>query len=166
MVVKVAPATVGSGIPELISMMNGVNFTDLLTAKALICKVIGLVFVTLSSLCVGKEGPLVHIGAICATLVLFLPFRSMQQFQTETKKREFLTAGISAGVSVAFGAPIGGTLFAYEISSTNSFWSFNLLWKNFFCAATSTLVLQVLTSIKDGVPITLSDIGILKFGFA
>lgn len=40
------------------------------------------------------------------------------------KYREFLAAGISAGVSVAFGAPIGGALFAYEISGPATFWTF------------------------------------------
>jgi H+/Cl- antiporter ClcA len=65
---------------------------------------------------------------------------------------------------VAFGAPIGGTLFVYEISSPNTFWTFNLLWKNFICSAICTFTMTIATSIKDGSPLLLSEIGALKFG--
>ena len=65
---------------------------------------------------------------------------------------------------MAFGAPIGGTLFAYEISTPNTFWTFNLLWRNFFCSSISTFVLGCLTSFYQGKPITLSDSAMLKFG--
>ena len=40
-------------------------------------------------------------------------------------------------MSVAFGAPIGGALFAYEISKPNTFWKFEMLWKVFFCCCTA-----------------------------
>jgi H+/Cl- antiporter ClcA len=46
-----------------------------------------------------------------------------------------VAAGCAAGVAVAFGAPVGGTLFAYEISKPNTFWTFSMLWKTFFSAA-------------------------------
>jgi chloride channel 3/4/5 len=75
-----------------------------------------------------------------------------------------LAAGASAGVAVAFGAPIGGALFAYEMSTPNTFWTFNLLWRNFFCSAVSTFVLGILTSLWNNKPVTLSDAAILKFG--
>lgn len=65
---------------------------------------------------------------------------------------------------MAFGAPIGGALFAYEMSTPNTFWTFNLLWRNFFCSAVSTFVLGILTSLWHGKPVTLSDASILKFG--
>ena len=65
---------------------------------------------------------------------------------------------------MAFGAPIGGTLFAYEMSTPNTFWTFTLLWRNFFCSAVSTFILGVLTSIREGQPVTLTDAAVLKFG--
>ena len=39
-----------------------------------------------------------------------------------------VAAGAGVGVSVAFGAPIGGVLFAYEVSKANTFWTFDLAW--------------------------------------
>ena len=71
--------------------------------------------------------------------------------------------GMSAGISVAFGSPIGGTLMAYELSSPNTFWTFSLLWKNFICSALSTFVLASCMTLKSGKPLMLSDAGALKF---
>lgn len=39
--------------------------------------------------------------------------------RNEAKKREILSAAAAAGVSVAFGAPIGGVLFSLEEVTTN-----------------------------------------------
>mmetsp|Transcript_20086 Transcript_20086/g.24744 ORF Transcript_20086/g.24744 Transcript_20086/m.24744 type:complete len:100 (-) Transcript_20086:1493-1792(-) len=50
------------------------------------------------------------------------------------------------------------------MSTPNTFWTFNLLWRNFFCSAVSTFVLGILTSLWNSKPVTLSDAAILKFG--
>jgi len=162
--VYVAPGASGSGIPEIMGVLNGVKYPDIFTKRVLIVKVVGVMLAVSGTLCVGKEGPLVHIGACIAILCLEAPFSFLAQFQTDIYKREFIAAGASAGVAAAFGAPIGGALFAYEMSTPNTFWSFNLLWRNFFCSAVSTFSLGILTSLWHGLPVTLSDASVLKFG--
>ena len=162
--VYIAPGAAGSGIPELMGVLNGVKYPNIFTKRVLLIKVIGVILAVSGTLCIGKEGPLAHIGAIVAILCLEAPFGFMAQFQTDIRKREFIAAGASAGVAVAFGAPIGGALFAYEMSTPNTFWTFNLLWRNFFCSAVSTFVLGICTSLWFGNPVTLSDAATLKFG--
>lgn len=65
-----------------------------------------------SGLWLGKEGPLVHVACCCANIIM-RPFESLSH--NEARKREVLSAAAAAGISVAFGAPIGGVLFSLEV---------------------------------------------------
>ena len=47
-----------------------------------------------------------------------LPRVFPKYYKNEAKKREVLSAAAAAGVSVAFGAPVGGVLFSLEEVST------------------------------------------------
>lgn len=71
--VYVAPKAMGSGIPELIGCLNGVNVASYLTPTVLFVKAFGVVLAIVGTLVVGKEGPLATIGAAVAVLVLFAP---------------------------------------------------------------------------------------------
>lgn len=116
--VYVGPKAAGSGIPELIGCMNGIDISSYLTPVILMVKSVAVVLAVAGTLVLGREGPLAHVGACIGILVLFLPMRYLgfDEFKTNEKYREFVAAGLSAGVSVAFGAPMGGTLFGYEIA--------------------------------------------------
>ena len=50
------------------------------------------------------------------------------------------------GISAAFGAPIGGTLFALE--EATSFWSRQLGWRTFFCCMASAFTVNGILQIK------------------
>jgi chloride channel 7 len=56
--------------------------------------------------------------------------------------REFISAGTSAGISAAFGAPVGGVLFAMEEAC--SFWSKKTGWRCFVAAVCATYTMAQL----------------------
>ncbi|TMS17913.1 Chloride channel protein 1, partial [Larimichthys crocea] len=65
----VSPQAIGSGIPELKTILRGVVLKEYLTLKAFVAKVIGLTAALGSGMPVGKEGPFVHIASICAAVL-------------------------------------------------------------------------------------------------
>mmetsp|Transcript_35690 Transcript_35690/g.43688 ORF Transcript_35690/g.43688 Transcript_35690/m.43688 type:complete len:273 (+) Transcript_35690:655-1473(+) len=75
-----------------------------------------------------------------------------------------IAAGCSAGVSAAFGAPIGGTLFAFEISKPNVFWKFSIIWKACISCSMSVFTLAVIQSAMKGEGINDVNSSVLKFG--
>jgi H+/Cl- antiporter ClcA len=164
MTVFIGPGASGGGTPELMGFFNGVNYPDFIGVKTLVVKIIGLGLAVASGLCIGKEGPLAHIGAIVGILVLYIPLPFMSYFRNDFDKREIAAAGCAAGVSAAFGSPIGGSLFAYEISRPSTFWSFGLTWKIFFCSSISTFVLNILNSLRHGESVLVVNAGLIKFG--
>lgn len=76
--VYIAPGAAGSGMPEMMGTLNGVKYPDVLSGRVLIIKTIGVILAVSGTLCVGKEGPLAHIGAIIAVLCLQMPIKHMR----------------------------------------------------------------------------------------
>lgn len=149
--VYVAPTAMGSGVAEAMGYLNGVAYPNYVSLKALAVKFFGLALGVSAGMCGGKEGPLVHMGLIVGCIIPYLKFTGIfKYFRNDTEKRKLMSAGIAAGVSAAFGAPIGGSLFAYELSKPNTFWSFSLTWKVFFAASISTFTLTVLKQLYVG----------------
>jgi chloride channel 6 len=130
---------------------------------------VGVCFSVSAGLFIGKEGPLIHIGAALGNLVSSLPglghfalFRDspwLYRFRTDRHKRDFVSAGAAAGVAGAFSSPTGGIAFALEEAST--FWSNKLTWSTFFATMLCTSTLWVLTAISKG---EASFWGLVKFG--
>lgn len=162
--VFVGPGATGSGVVEVMGLLNGVNYPDAIGFKTLFVKLFGLLFAITSGLCIGKEGPLVHIGAIFGVLTCYLPIKSFKYLQNDVYKRQMMACGAGCGVAVAFGAPIGGALFIYEISKPNTFWTFSMLWRVFAATSISTFVLSILEAYSSNSPLSLSDSGALKLG--
>lgn len=64
----------GSGIPEISTILSGVDIPGFLNFRTLLSKVLGLLFVLGSGMQGGREGPFVHISAAIGTLLMKLPF--------------------------------------------------------------------------------------------
>ncbi|CEM07994.1 unnamed protein product [Vitrella brassicaformis CCMP3155] len=132
-----AKAASGSGIPEVKTILGGFVMKGTLGAWTLAIKCVGLGLAVASGLALGKEGPLVHVACCWANLLSRL---SLKYHDNEMKKRELISAAAAAGVSVAFGAPLGGVLFSLEEVST--YFPPKTLWKSFFCAVVAALTLK------------------------
>jgi chloride channel 7 len=139
--IYVAPTALGSGVAETMGIMNGVHFPDFLTLPALFVKFIGVAFAVSAGLAVGKEGPLIHMGAVVGAAMGYLPLNIFKYFRNDFEKRNLLAVGVASGVSAAFGAPIGGALFSYELSKPDTFWTYTLTLKVFFASTISTFTL-------------------------
>jgi H+/Cl- antiporter ClcA len=74
-----------------------------------------------------------------------------------------VSAGAGVGVSVAFGAPIGGVLFAYEVSKANNYWTFGIAWRTFLSTSVANFALTLLVALKDQRFDAVTNSGLLKF---
>eukprot|EP00039_Didymoeca_costata_P029234 m.23790 g.23790 ORF g.23790 m.23790 type:complete len:723 (+) comp7538_c0_seq2:63-2231(+) len=123
------PASGGSGIPEIISYLNGVKPPRITHPFTGVSKTVGMILAVGGGLALGPEGPAIHIGAIVAANVLYgiRALSHQQRLRDETRvsqalvhltndnnERLFVACGVAAGIAVAFRAPIGGVFFALE----------------------------------------------------
>merc|ERR1719313_519151 len=100
----------------------------------------------------GKEGPMIHSGSCIGGAIaskgtgpLLRPYRN------DVEIRDFVTAGAASGVAAAFGAPLGGVLFAMEEGA--SFFTPVILLRTFVCTISATITVRfVLTGAKGTAP--------------
>ncbi len=85
--VFVGPGANGSGVAEIMGILNGVNYKGVISMRTGAVKVVGVVLAVVGSLCVGKEGPLAHIGAVMAMVIIYMPYSGFLQFQNDHDKR-------------------------------------------------------------------------------
>uniref|UniRef100_A0A3B4WWT6 Chloride voltage-gated channel 2 n=1 Tax=Seriola lalandi dorsalis TaxID=1841481 RepID=A0A3B4WWT6_SERLL len=141
-----APQAVGSGIPEMKTILRGVVLKEYLTFKTFVAKVIGLTCALGSGMPLGKEGPFVHVASLCAALLskfMAAVFGGIYMVKmNELRNTEMLSAACAVGVGCCFAAPIGGVLFSIEVTST--FFAVRNYWRGFFAATFSAFIFRVL----------------------
>lgn len=142
------PAAASSGIPGLIAFLNGVmprggkslltgKETSFISKQTMFAKWIGMICSIPSGLCVGPEGPIIHICALVghwtSRLMQYIEHRVWKSyyFTADTHEaRDFLATGAACGICVAFKAPLAGVMFVVEEAS--SFFSGRHLEYTFF----------------------------------
>ncbi|GBF95490.1 chloride channel CLC-c [Raphidocelis subcapitata] len=150
----ISPAASGSGIPDVKAYLNGASspiFRNFFTIKTFVAKVIGSALAVASSLVMGKEGPMLHAGSILAVIL-----GSSRWFKSKTAAashwgiythnrdiRDLVACGAACGVCTAFKAPVGGVLFAMEMSTR---WRKELTWRCFLVSAITIVVVRYLVS--------------------
>jgi len=121
--------------------MAGVNLPNMLSFRTYVSKVFGMMAMLSSGMSLGKEGPFVHIAGCIAS---FLPYSQLDS--NKTLRHQFLTAAVAVGVTCTFGAPIGGVLFAIEVSSST--FTVSNLWKAFFASTVTVLCFKAVGKLS------------------
>eukprot|EP00879_Flechtneria_rotunda_P004542 GHRR01004797.1.p1 GENE.GHRR01004797.1~~GHRR01004797.1.p1 ORF type:complete len:1031 (+),score=332.52 GHRR01004797.1:561-3653(+) len=165
-----APQAAGAGVTLVMAYLNGNHVPNLLRLRTLVAKLIGTICAVGAGLPMGPEGPMVHIGACLASVITYAQLtclrtgrwlscfgrrgktreaqiaekmKVLDDIVSDSDHREFVSAGVAAGISAAFGAPIGGVLFAMEEAC--SFWNRRTSWRCFLAAVCSTFTLTQLS---------------------
>ncbi|KAJ6641311.1 H(+)/Cl(-) exchange transporter 7 [Pseudolycoriella hygida] len=151
LVTYIEPIAAGSGIPLVKCYLNGVKVPRIVRFKTFVIKVVGVITSVLGGLAGGKEGPMIHAGSVIAAGISqgkSTTFRKdlgiFRYFRDDHEKRDFVVGGASAGVAAAFGAPLGGVLFAIEEAA--SYWNPTLIWKALIASIISSFTLNVILS--------------------
>lgn len=135
----------GSGIPELKTILSGVNIYKYLTPKTLIAKVLGLVFIQSAGFHIGFEGPIIHCSSIISEM-----FTGLNYFASFGKRNfnrvQMLTTAVAAGVVSTFGTPYGGIVFSIELCS--SVYLLSNLYKAFVCGAIGSFLYKYFHSFQ------------------
>ncbi|KAJ2941054.1 hypothetical protein O0L34_g13182 [Tuta absoluta] len=146
----VAAQSIGSGIPEMKTILRGVHLKEYLTFRALISKIIGLTATLGSGLPLGKEGPSVHIASMVASLLSKLVTTFQGIYENEQRTTEMLAAACAVGVATCFAAPVGGVLFSIEVTTT--YFAVRNYWRGFFAACCGAIMFRLLSVWAGATP--------------
>lgn len=168
-----APGAAGSGVSLVMALLNGNNISGLLTPMVYLVKFFGTVCTRVACLPLGPEGPLIHLGACIASMVFRAGHRIVGWSRMKNRERvleqtrdavfsnaslrQLISAGAAAGMAAAFGAPIGGVLFALEEAC--SVWSKKTAWRCLLAGAVSVFAMsQILPGTGEGYIISFAGI--------
>ncbi|VDP17523.1 unnamed protein product [Heligmosomoides polygyrus] len=144
-------STLGSGIPEMKTILRGFILKEYLSFRTLISKMIGLTLSLGSGLPLGKEGPFVHVASALASQLSRFMTRVEGAYENESRSHELLAAGCAVGVACTFSTPIGGVLFSIEV--TSAYFAVRNYWRGFFaaiCAATTFRMVRLIFKASEG----------------
>ncbi|KAK3894175.1 hypothetical protein Pcinc_002051 [Petrolisthes cinctipes] len=138
-----APSAAGSGIPEMKTILRGVVLKEYLTWKTLLAKMVSLAAVLGSGLPLGKEGPVMHMASIVATMLTKMLRYIKGSVENDARSTDLLAAACTMGVAVSYAAPIGGVLFSIEV--TTVYFAVRNYWRGFFAAVVGAMFYRLMS---------------------
>ncbi|XP_053173338.1 chloride channel K [Scomber japonicus] len=116
----ICPFSTGSGIPEVRTMVAGIEMPHYLSLTNMFTKFLGLICTLAagSTLFLGKVGPFVHLSTMVGSYLSNL-CTLIQNNKEEKAAGEMLVVAAAVGVASCFGAPISGVLFSVEVMSSH-----------------------------------------------
>ncbi|KAJ8371014.1 hypothetical protein SKAU_G00110420 [Synaphobranchus kaupii] len=141
---SLCPCSAGSGLPEVRTILSGVELPDYLSLSHLFAKLVGLICTLAagSSVFLGKVGPFVHLATMTGAYLDRMCI-SIQGKEEITAHRDMLVAAAAVGVASCFGAPISGVLFSVEVMGTH--FVVRDYGRCFFSAACGALAFRILS---------------------
>ncbi|KAM3850448.1 chloride channel K, partial [Diretmus argenteus] len=113
---NICPFSTGSGLPEVRTMLSGVEMPHYLSLTNMFAKFLGLTctLAASSTVFLGKVGPFVHLSTMLGAYLSRL-CSLIQGRKEEKSSGEMLVVSAAVGVASCFGAPISGVLFSVEV---------------------------------------------------
>ncbi|EGZ10251.1 hypothetical protein PHYSODRAFT_247100 [Phytophthora sojae] len=137
------PMAAGSGIPEMKSIISYERREDAsrsLRARTLVSKIGGLALALGSGVSLGKEGPFVHTSSIIVHRLMKHLKCFLRIYDNDFMRRHMYDVACAVGVTTTFRAPIGGALFAIEVTST--VFMVSNYWRAFVASISALLARQ------------------------
>lgn len=144
---RFAPEAAGSGIQEIEGAMGGLR--PVRWRYVFPVKFIGGVLSMGAGLVLGREGPTIHLGGCIGKIV-----GDKTKATTDTMNT-LLAAGATAGLSVAFSAPLGAIIFMVEEMRHRFKYSFASLHAVIIASVTANIVSDQVFGTRPQLPVQL-----------
>ncbi|KAG7226904.1 hypothetical protein INR49_022199 [Caranx melampygus] len=140
---NICPFSTGSGIPEVRTMLAGIEMPHYLSLTNMFIKFLGLICTLAagSTVFLGKVGPFVHLSTMVGAYISNL-CTLIQASERHKAAGEMLVVAAAVGVASCFGAPISGVLFSVEVMSSH--FALKHYLPCFFSAACGALTFRLL----------------------
>uniref|UniRef100_A0A3P8UZF6 Chloride channel K n=1 Tax=Cynoglossus semilaevis TaxID=244447 RepID=A0A3P8UZF6_CYNSE len=116
---NISPFSTGSGIPEVRTMLVGIQMSHYLSLTNMFTKFLGLICTLAagSTVFLGKVGPFVHLSTMVGEYLSNL-CSLVQNTKKDKAAKEMMVVSAAVGVAGCFGAPISGDKLTVHYSSS------------------------------------------------
>uniref|UniRef100_A0A087YB01 Chloride channel K n=1 Tax=Poecilia formosa TaxID=48698 RepID=A0A087YB01_POEFO len=146
---NICPFSTGSGVPEVRTMLSGIEVPHYLSLTNMFTKFLGLTCTLAagSTVFLGKVGPFVHLSTMLGAYLDRLC--RLIQGKKKDAGTEMMVVAAAVGVASCFGAPVSGVLFSVEVMSSH--FALRHYCPCFFSAACGGLTFHLLSAwSRDG----------------